>query len=448
MARYFLDTNILISNPHALMNFQEHHVYISMRVTKELDGLKGSTRSCAVDARHAIRVIESIIKDASHEGIQSGINLPNGYDGKLSIVPDAILSDDSRADDVIIATVLEQQEKLGDIVLVTNDIHMRLQAKASGVEQVESFRTDNIESEEVIEGKGYLKLSGDIWDYFESTSTIHADLEQVYDVCLDPCMHDCLSSIHPGMYILGESDAVARVIECDGKSMKFVLKNKVSLMKADVFGITPQSFQQALAIDALLDPSIDIVIITGAAGTGKTLLTCAASLEQSFSTKRYSQVIVTRSAVDIERIGYLPGNESVKMSSYMAGFEDSLDFLVEQDVSPHSSKNYIKDKCMVTYKSLNYLRGASISNSFIVCDEMQNTTRNKAKAVLTRVSKDSKMVVMGNLDPSQIDDDYITPMNSGLSRIVEIYAQYSNAVHIQLEGTLRGSVAEIAEREL
>ena len=202
-----------------------------------------------------------------------------------------------------------------------------------------------------------------------------------------------------------------------------------------------------MALHALLDPHIDLVVLTGPAGSGKTLLALAAALEMVVERNMYDKIIVTRSTPEIaESIGFLPGTEEEKMLPWLAAITDSLEVLHKHDENTKGSMNYIMEKANIQYKSVNFMRGRSIQNSIVILDESQNLTASQLKTIITRCGEGTKIIVGGNL--AQIDSNYLSAVTSGLTYLVEKFKYFSGSATINLDGVVRSRLASFAEENL
>ncbi|EJL9432434.1 PhoH family protein [Vibrio cholerae] len=450
---FVLDTNILLHEPLAIYSFKEHDVVIPMTVLEELDRIKDSKRDVARDARVAIRALEHLFHDATPEEITEGIPLSKqeGATGTISILADYELDEtvkaftDKEGDNRILNAVLYQQAQRTPraVVLVTKDINMRLRAKGAGVLYVEDYRTDQLIDDIQYLTKGFQTRPGSFWDSVEDVASYTLGGKTFHKLDRAPFDPTFLNQ-----YVIDEdSDFAARVETIDGDKLTLRDLSRERMMHRKAWGITPKNIYQGMALDALLDPDIDLVILTGAAGSGKTLLAMAAALEQTVERKMFDKIIVTRNTPDIgESIGFLPGTEEEKMMPWLASVTDTLEALHKNDHCTDGSLKYICDKANIQFKSINFMRGRSIQNAFVLLDECQNLTASQIKTIITRCGEGTKIVCSGNL--AQIDSHYLTPVTSGLTYMVERFKNFEGSANIHLNGVVRSRLAEFAEENL
>lgn len=450
---FVLDTNILLHEPLAIYSFKEHDVVIPMTVLEELDRIKDSKRDVARDARVAIRALEHLFHDATPEEITEGIPLSKqeGATGTISILADYELDEtvkaftDKEGDNRILNAVLylQAQRTPRAVVLVTKDINMRLRAKGAGVLYVEDYRTDQLIDDIQYLTKGFQTRPGSFWDSVEDVASYTLGGKTFHKLDRAPFDPTFLNQ-----YVIDEdSDFAARVESIDGDKLTLRDLSRERMMHRKAWGITPKNIYQGMALDALLDPDIDLVILTGAAGSGKTLLAMAAALEQTVERKMFDKIIVTRNTPDIgESIGFLPGTEEEKMMPWLASVTDTLEALHKNDHCTDGSLKYICDKANIQFKSINFMRGRSIQNAFVLLDECQNLTASQIKTIITRCSEGTKIVCSGNL--AQIDSHYLTPVTSGLTYMVERFKNFEGSANIHLNGVVRSRLAEFAEENL
>jgi len=452
---YILDTNILLHEPFAFLSFQEHDVVVPMTVLEELDSIKDRKKDVSRDARVAIRALEDALVDATPEEVLAGVPLPNNNDGSitgcLSIFNDYTLEQTAGKlsfndnDNRIINTAIHIQNLQQDrkVVLVTKDINMRLKAKGAGLNHVEDYRTDQLIDDIQFLTKGYHKFTGDFWEHI-----IDCESETEGRNTTHYIKKDILPSVYMNEYLLDEGEHFAgKVTGWDDEKLAITDISRERLMSKHAWGIHPKNIYQGMAMDALLDPTIDLVILTGPAGCGKTLLALATALEQVVERGLYDKVIVTRSTPEIaESIGFLPGTEEEKMAPWLAAITDSLEVLHKQDESMDGSLSYIMEKANIQFKSVNFMRGRSIQNAIVLLDECQNLTASQLKTIITRCGEGTKIVCSGNL--AQIDSNYLSALTSGLTYIVERFKDFPGSTTVNLNGVVRSRLASFAEENL
>ncbi|QBG36948.1 PhoH family protein [Litorilituus sediminis] len=452
---YILDTNILLHEPFAFLSFKEHDVVVPMTVLEELDSIKDRRKDVSRDARVAIRALEDTLSNATPEQVLAGVKLPENDDlhpsGCLSIINDYALEQTAQIlsfnenDNRIINAALYIQKKNPNkkIVLVTKDINMRLKAKGAGLAHVEDYRTDQLIDDVKFLTKGYHRFEGDFWQQVTAceSETEGRNTTHLID-------RDTLPLTYINEYLIDEGEHfAAKVTGFDDEKISILDLSHERLMGKNAWGIQPKNIYQGMAMDALLDPNIDLVILTGPAGCGKTLLALASALEQVVERGLYDKIIVTRSTPEIaESIGFLPGTEEEKMAPWLAAITDSLEVLHQQDENMHGSLNYIMDKANIQFKSVNFMRGRSIQNALVLLDECQNLTASQLKTIITRCGEGTKLICSGNL--AQIDSNYLTAVTSGLTYIVERFKDFPGSATINLNGVVRSRLASFAEENL
>ncbi|MGF1789653.1 PhoH family protein [Photobacterium profundum] len=450
---FVLDTNILLHEPLAIYSFQEHDVVIPMTVLEELDRIKDSKRDVSRDARVAIRALEDIFHDATPEQISAGIPFTNqvGKKGTVAIFADYEIKQtvqafsDKAGDNRILNGVLYLQEQHvpRDVVLVTKDINMRLRAKGAGVCHVDDYRSDQLIDDIKLLTKGFHRFEGRFW---EGVAECHSENRGRSTVHTLPS--NLFEAPFINQYLLDDGgDFTGRIQSIDDDSVTVKDIGHDRLMHRQAWGIHPKNVYQGMALDAMLDPDIDLVILTGPAGCGKTILAMAAALEQVIEKGMYDKIIVTRNTPEIaESIGFLPGTEEEKMMPWLAAVTDTMEALHKNDVCTDGSMKYIFDKANIQFKSINFMRGRSIQNAFVLLDECQNLTASQIKTIITRCGEGTKLVCSGNL--AQIDSSYLSPVTSGLTYIVERFKNFEGSANIYLNGVVRSRLAEFAEENL
>ena len=457
---YVLDTNVLLHDPTAVTAFKQHHVVIPMTVLEELDHIKDRRdKTVSREARIAIQMIDRVVDEAAPQEIQEGVQIPgpddDGLHGTLAIYPDQLLSDDPEIpfldgtqdqanDNRIINVALRlQAENPGEFVcLVTKDINMRIKAKGSGLLHVEDYRRDRVLDDIDLLAKGYEHIEGDFWSNISEVDTLREG-----DCTLHRIPRKSLPQAYPNMFLYNDQQFMAFVKRVDKEFVYLRCDSRDNLMHKRFWGLAPRNLEQAMAMALLDDESVDMTVMTGPAGSGKTLLALAYGLHAILEQRKYSKLIVARSTPPIaEEIGFLPGTEEEKMAPWLAAFDDNLEILHGTDESCHGSIDYVKERANIQFKSLNFMRGRSFNNAYIIIDESQGLTQFQLKSVISRVGADSKIVVLGNL--AQIDNKYISPLTSGLTYLVEKSKAYPHAGIMHVNGIVRSRLAAFAEENL
>ena len=449
---YVLDTNVLIHDPNALLNFEEHHVTIPMTVLEELDKLKAGKHSVAAECRQAIRLIDKTLGNATPEEVEQGVPIDRGTGickGFLSILmnkraePNSLLPEHLN-DNIIINQLIDLHVRNKDlpVVLVTKDINMRLKARACGI-AAEDYSTDQLVDDVSMLSRGYHNMTGSFWDRVSKVETRQDHGRTWHRVQLI----DNLPAVHINEFIIDAQGFVGWIKGIQADELLILDMHQEPLLHQEAWGLKPRDIYQGLALFALLDPDIHLVNLSGAAGSGKTILALAAAIEQTMVSKRYRRIIATRSVQGLDQeIGFLPGTEAEKMEPWLGAITDNLEALHMDDENTHGSVDYILSKVPLQFKSLNYIRGRSFQQSLILIDECQNLTPHQMKTIITRAGSGSKVVCLGNL--AHIDSPYLSATSSGLTYLTERFKDFPNGVHSTLQGVPRSILAEYAESHL
>ncbi len=456
---YVLDTNVLLHDPTAVTAFNEHHVVIPMTVLEELDHIKDRRdKTVSREARIAIQMIDKIVDAASPQEIQEGVAIPSADNvgrGTLAIYPDQLINDDSdvpyldgtqdQANDTRIINValkLQAENPEAFVGLVTKDINMRIKAKGSGLQHVEDYRRDRVLDDIDLLSKGYEHIEGDFWAGIEEVDTVREDSMTLHRV-----PRSAVPGAYPKMFLYDDNDFLAFVERIDAEYLYMRCDSRDGLMNRRFWGLSPRNLEQAMAMSLIANEDVDMTVMTGPAGSGKTLIALAYGLHAILEEGRYNKLIVARSTPPIaEDIGFLPGTEEEKMAPWLAAFDDNLEILHGTDESCTGSIDYVKERANIQFKSLNFMRGRSFNNAYIIIDEAQGLTQFQLKSVISRVGEDSKIVVLGNL--AQIDNKYISPLTSGLTYLVERSKAYDHAGIMHVNGIVRSRLAAFAEENL
>ena len=452
---YVIDTNVLIHDPNSLLNFEEHRVVIPMTVLEELDKLKSGKSHTAADCRAAIRQIDKVLGHASPEQVEAGIPIPRGPDnstqGTLTVLMSSL--DDVKAplpdhlnDNRIINDVFGMKAQAPDerFILVTKDINMRLKARACGIES-EDYHNDQLVTDIKQLTRGYFEVPGSFWDQVTQVETEQDGADTLHYLSHGLLVSEILGEeVYPNQYIIDEQGFVGRVMHIENGVVTLKHYKADSMLEQEAWGLKPMNIQQAIALQLLLDPDVHLVNLTGAAGSGKTILALAAAIEMTVEQKRFNKIIATRSTPPLaEDHGFLPGTEEEKMDPWLGAINDNIEALHLNDENPSGSIQYVKERANIQFKAMNYIRGRSFQKSLILIDESQNLTPHQMKAIITRAGEGSKVVCLGNL--AQIDTPYLSPTSSGLTYMTERFNRFVHGGSVQLNGVPRSLLAEYAE---
>lgn len=442
---YVLDTNVLIHSPESIFTFEEHTVFIPLRVLEELDNHKRGQSDIARNARQAHRYLDDLIRDIGVDELSESIPIGRGKKaGKVRFQTFEVKRME-RADDEIIEVAKYVGEKLyGDgktsTVLVTKDINLRIRALLRGVE-TEDYTHDQA----AVIGDGELTFSGQIaipdslWNQADvKISTEHVDGKTVYSLESNQVKKWPLNArVYSDRF-----DGILRQVQ--GKVAKIEILTDYR-GKHQVWGVSARNDEQNFALAVLCDPEIDFVTLGGDAGTGKTMLALAAGLQQVFEDKLYDEIIVTRAAVPLGHdIGFLPGSEEEKVGPYLGALQDNLESLTRShDGDGHDawSKKVTTDLVMsrIKIKSTSLMRGRSFQRKYFLIDEAQNLTSREIVSLISRAGQGTKVVCIGNL--KQIDTPYLTASTSGFSYAIERMGNWEHSAHIVLQGVERSRLA-------
>ena len=424
---YVLDTNVLMYEPKSLFAFEDNEVVIPLIVLDELDKHKNGTSQTAKHARMTIRSLDALrAKGNLHEGVLTDrggkirVELNN-----INQVPQDL--DPNRADNRIVSVALGLKKKYKDsrkIAVVTKDINLRVKCDALGVNAEDFISGTVIQNlDELYSGCTNITVEKEDIDKFYSQGFLE--------------VKNILRPLNPHEYVLLTSDS-------SDKHTALAKFNGTMLSKIRVtertWGVSPRNKEQKFAFDALFDPDIKLVTITGKAGTGKTLCAATAAVAQTLDSNAYSNIVLTRPIQPVGRdLGYLPGDKYEKMAPWMAPLNDNLN-LIFSDQGKYFLDSFI-EKGIIEIEPLAYIRGRSMPKSYIIVDEAQNLTKHEVKTLITRVGEGSKVVLTGDIE--QIDTPYIDSVDNGLSHVVEVFKGDSIAAHITM---YKGERSELATK--
>ena len=460
---YVLDTNVLMHDPTALFRFQEHDVFLPMVVLEELDRGKKGVSEVARNVRQVSRFLDDLMSRSSGEALRDGLSL-EGYAnieegqraGRLFFQTQVLDSPlpatlpGETADNSILATALALQNSHGKqaIILVSKDINLRIKAAVLGI-HAEDYYNDKVLDDVDLLFRGMTEVGEDFWERHAKNMESWQEDGRTFYRLTGPDV----TSWYPRQCLYSSDDdhgfqAIVQSVHDDHAIIETARDYREP--RHDVWGINARNIEQNFAMNLLMDPDVDIVTLVGAAGTGKTLLALACGLTQTLDNKLYREIIMTRVTVPVgEDIGFLPGTEEEKMTPWMGALMDNLEVLsggdsIHGDWGRAATNDLLQSKIKI--RSLNFMRGRTFLNRYIILDEAQNLTAKQMKTLITRAGPGSKIVCIGNI--AQIDTPYLTETTSGLTYVVDKFKAWEHSGHITLTTGERSRLADFASREL
>jgi len=461
---FVLDTNVLMHDPTSLFRFDEHDIYLPMITLEELDGHKRGMTEVARNARQVSRDLDALAVNMSARDVSGradGIALNRtGHreaGGKLFFQTDLIDVSlpaglpQGKADNQILGVVkaLVEQHKGRDVVLVSKDINMRIKARALGLPAEDYFNDKTLDDGDLLY-TGVLPLPADFWDKHGKTMESWQQSGLTYYRISGPVVPQLLINQFVYLEAPGAPSLYAKVIEITGKTAVLRTLKDYTHQKNSVWGVTARNRDQNFALNLLMDADCDFITLTGTAGSGKTLMSLASGLAQVMDDRRYTEIIVTRVTVPVgEDIGFLPGTEEEKMGPWMGALDDNLEVLSKTDSGAGewgraATNDLVRSKIKI--KSLNFMRGRTFLNKFVIIDEAQNLTPKQMKTLITRAGPGTKIVCLGNL--AQIDTPYLTEGSSGLTYAVDRFKGWAHSGHVTLARGERSRLADFASEVL
>jgi len=458
---FVIDTNVLMHDPTAIFRFQEHDVFLPMIVLEELDAGKKGLSEVARNVRQVSRWMDELMCRASKAEIDQGLRLaglrigdsPVPASGRLffqtrplpSLLPETLPG--NTPDHTILNAVLGLQREHPErsVTVVSKDINLRIKAALLGI-HAEDYSSDQVLDDLSLLYSGIRELAPDFWgrdgrevdSWNESGRTFYRlqgpDISGWYP---NQCLH----------FPRGDGfDAIVRSVSPQSCVVEQVDDYRGGHHK--VWGIHARNREQNFALNLLLDPEIDFVSLLGSAGTGKTLLALAAGLSQTLDDSVYREIIMTRVTVPVgEDIGFLPGTEEEKMTPWMGALLDNLEVLAQPDGGEWgraATTDLLNTRIRI--HSLNFMRGRTFLNKYIIIDEAQNLTAKQVKTLITRAGPGSKVVCIGNV--GQIDTPYLTETTSGLTYAIDRFKDWPHSGHITLLRGERSRLADFASQHL
>ncbi|MBU8974917.1 MULTISPECIES: PhoH family protein [unclassified Lysobacter] len=458
---YVLDTNVLMHDPTALFKFEEHDVFLPMQVIEELDNAKKGNSEASRNARQVSRFLNELIEAQGSDKISTGIPLsrPQGLQlrGEQSIGRLRFQTRDFDSgkrfgavipDNHILGSILalKESEPGVPVVFISKDINLRIKASIAGIAS-EDYENDRALDDFSLLYTGATALPEDFWQrYGKDLKSWTEKGRTFYEISRRD-----EDDFHPNqfLYLPGDEESELKVARVTDEKAVLQIVDDYRHHQHAVWGIAARNREQNFALNALMDPEIDFVTLLGTAGTGKTLLALAAGLAQTMDQQRYREIIMTRATVSVgEDIGFLPGTEEEKMTPWMGALTDNLEVLTHNQDGGSWGRAATNDllASRIKIRSLNFMRGRTFLNRWLILDEAQNLTPKQMKTLITRAGPGTKIVCLGNVE--QIDTPYLTETTSGLTYAVDRFKNWEHSAHVTLRRGERSRLADYASEVL
>ena len=428
---FVLDTNVLLYEPEALLNFGESELIIPLEVLEALDKMKHFSDELGKNARHVIRFIDEL-KGNIMEGIklESGGILrlwPQDFNEKKGGFPLFLDSKKHR----ILYTAYCLKEEGRKVTLISKDFVVRIKAELIGIE-AQNYENRRAAYHKLYKGLRKEEVSQEFIDTFLSRGSVKLEDPTL---CANEYLHFSTSM---------RSEAIGIFNAKRGQV------ERLSSRSRKIWGIRPLNLEQECAMDLLMNDEIKLVTLIGQAGTGKTLMALTCGLQKSFDEGVYDRILISRPIMPLGKdIGYLPGTKEEKMFHWMQPIYDNLEYICKATSGASNgieTKQWIMQSEKIEMEALTFIRGRSLASTYMIIDEAQNLTPHEIKTIISRAGKGTKVVLTG--DPTQIDNPYLDKDSNALTYVVSRFQSQQIYGHMIFEKTERSELAAIAAKVL
>lgn len=435
---YVIDTSVMMHDPLFYEKFEDNNIVIPIQALEELRKLKNASGLKGFQAREAARKIKDLF-NFEDINVTKGVELKNGGSLRIEInhmdldlLPNAL---DKKVTDYKIISIAKSLEKSSEnpVIMVSKDIDIWIVCKAIGL-AVEDYMSDRVQADHLFDGLVTKEVSSEKIDEFYKKNFLEKEKDENIE-------------LFPNIGVLLKSFDKSALATFKNQKFKELKENDIPYLKG-------RNVEQKIAIDMLLDSKIDLVTITGGAGSGKTYITIAVAFYQLLKQDKFNKLILIKPTQETD-LGYLPGSEQEKLNPYMASYYDTFSKILPPYFNSSSDSNNVKsfideliEKGKLEMKNFSYLRGRSLDDSLIVVDECQQITPHFAKLILTRAGINTKIVLLGDVSDNQIDVKYVDSKSNGLAYIVEKFKKSKLSGHMTLKSVERSSLANEAEKIL
>lgn len=422
---FIIDTSVMLYDKCSIHSLPGNDVVIPLVVLDELDRFKEKQGILGESARYINRYLDHLRTLGSlHDGVKIENDQTIRVDIDTHVVPESL--DSSTGDNKIIGCALHYKNTYpGRVTVITKDINFRVKCDSLGI-KAEDYYKDRIvkDKSQMYSGLDEIELDdpGIIDDFYRDGNISSSRLD---------------FPLHENQFVVlkcGNQSAIGAYY--DGTIRQPI--NNIT----KVIGISPKNKEQKFALDLLTRDDVQLVTMTGIAGSGKTFLTLMAGLS-GLQEKKYDRIVITRSLQTVgKEIGFLPGDIDDKMSPWLSPILDNF----RQAFKDVTYFEAMRQKGQIEVSPLAFIRGRTFNNTFLIVDEAQNSTIHELKTIITRVGENSKIVLLGDTD--QIDTPYLDSLSNGLTITVEKFKDERIAGHITLTKGERSMLATLASRLL
>lgn len=425
-----IDTNVILNAPKAIYDFKDSEIVIPLSVIAELDTFKKSEGDLGANSRAFIRDLD---KKRLEGDLRTGIKLNNNSLLRVISMSDFVNPKDAYADtDILtIATHIKQLNQVKNVIIVSNDLNLRIRASAIGL-LAESYDSELKKNDNEDNYKGYV--------VFDLTEQQIEDNDYINTKILTKDVKDKY------VYLNCSNKKKSMLLKLEQKTNEYVITES-NFNKYKVFGLAPKSIEQLIAMDMLIDDEVKLVMIGGKAGCGKTFISTLCGID-GLVKEHYETLYISKTmqTVGNEDCGALPGDLEEKLAPYYQSFMDAIKTIKISDVKAGKSTISEEIEQSIEYLPFSFLRGRSISNALIICDEVQNVTIGDLKTLVTRAGENCKVVLLADVE--QIDNCYLDKESNGFTKIVKAFKDQTISSYIRFEKCERSKLAEIASKVL
>lgn len=429
---FLLDTNVLLYDPKAIHNFKNSLIIIPLAVIEELDDMKRLPTELGRNARHVMRIFDTIKAKTENYVLIKGADIGNGSELRIfsrhnqEFTNGQFNLDKASRKNQVLLSAFQAAREYPDLIFLSKDFASRLKAQMTGI-KTQDYKNSSFSHQDIYTGLKTANIDKRELDLFMRDGVLDWSHQDMYS------NEYCVLSTDEETHIIGRYD----------KAQKKLVS--LNALPQDLWSIKPRNIQQRCALDLLLRDDIKLVTLVGQAGTGKTLLALACALRKVFDESCYSKILVSRPIMPLGKdIGFLPGSKDEKLFHWMQPIYDNLEYLCQSSSGEdgHENLRWIKESQKLELEAVTYIRGRTLPNMFIIIDEAQNLTPHEIKTVISRAGEGTKVILAG--DPSQIDNPYLDVDTNGLTFAISKFSNHRIFGHMSFDITERSELSSLA----